>query len=133
MKQVGLLVSSICIFLVVLVNFYYNSVTLDIQKMRYYIIESNLILEDIVKKDEYVKENKDEYISRLLILKRGIENSKTTFVVSKYKEYKIKSVEGLIYTISESNNKQDFLKEVIKYNTLGEKELEKLVNKDFIR
>lgn len=133
MKQAGLLVSSICIFLVILVNFYYNSVTLDMQKMKYYVIESNMILEDVVKKEEKVKDNKDEYISRLMTLKRGIENSKTSFLISDYKEYKIKSIESLIFSISEWNNKDRYLEDVNKYNILGDKELDRLVNKGVIK
>lgn len=129
MKQIGLLVSSICIFLVILVNLYYNSITLDMQKMKYYVIESNMILEDVVKKEDYVEEKKDEYISRLMTLKRGMENSKTSILVSDYKEYKIKSIESLIYSITEWKNKEEYLEEVNKYNSLGEKELDKLVNK----
>lgn len=133
MKQVGLLLSSICIFLVILVNFYYNSVTLDVQKMKYYVIEANMILEDIVKKEDYVEEKKDEYISRLLTLKKGIENSKTTFIVSEYKNYKLKSIESLIYSVSQKSSRSTHLENVIKYNTLGEKELDKLVNKNFMK
>lgn len=131
MKQVGLLVSSICIFLVILVNFYYNSITLDMQRMKYYVIESNMILEDIVKKEEHVEEKKDEYISRLMTLKRGMENSKTSMLVSNYKEYKVKSIECLIHSITEWKSKDKYLEEANKYNILGEKELDKLVNKKF--
>ena len=50
MKYVGLLVSSVVVFLVILTNFYYNSITLDMQKIKDYIVESNIILEDIVKR-----------------------------------------------------------------------------------
>lgn len=132
MKQIGLLVSSICIFLVILVNFYYNSITLDMQKMKYYVIESNMILEDVVKKEDKVKENKDEYISRLMTLKRGMENSKTSFLISDYKDYKIKSIESLIFSISEWKDKDKYLEDVSKYNILGEKELDRLVNKSLI-
>ena len=55
MKYVGLLVSSVVVFLVILTNFYYNSITLDMQKIKDYIVESNIILEDIVKKEEQVE------------------------------------------------------------------------------
>ena len=51
MKYVGLLISSVVVFLVILTNFYYNSITLDMQKIKDYIVESNIILEDIVKKE----------------------------------------------------------------------------------
>ena len=88
MKYVGLLVSSVVVFLVILTNFYYNSITLDMQKIKDYILESNIILEDIVKKEEQVMEKKDEYITRLINLKKGIKNSKTSFLVKDYKEYR---------------------------------------------
>ena len=130
MKYVGLLVSSVVVFLVILTNFYYNSITLDMQKIKDYILESNIILEDIVKKEEQVMEKKDEYITRLINLKKGIKNSKTSFLVKDYKEYKIKSIEGLIKSISESDLK--YLEEVEKYNNLSEKELDKILNKSLI-
>ena len=47
-----------------------------------------------------------------------------------YKEYKIKSIEGLIKSISESDLK--YLEEVEKYNNLSEKELDKILNKSLI-
>lgn len=130
MKYVGLLVSSVVVFLVILTNFYYNSITLDMQKIKDYIVESNIILEDIVKKEEQVMEKKDENITRLINLKKGIKNSKTSFLVKDYKEYKIKSIEGLIKSISESDLK--YLEEVEKYNNLSEKELDKILNKSLI-
>ena len=130
MKYVGLLVSSVVVFLGILTNFYYNSITLDMQKIKDYILESNIILEDIVKKEEQVMEKKDEYITRLINLKKGIKNSKTSFLVKDYKEYKIKSIEGLIKSISESDLK--YLEEVEKYNNLSEKELDKILNKSLI-
>ena len=130
MKYVGLLISSVVVFLVILTNFYYNSITLDMQKIKDYIVESNIILEDIVKKEEQVMEKKDEYITRLINLNKGIKNSKTSFLVKDYKEYKIKSIEGLIKSISESDLK--YLEEVEKYNNLSEKELDKILNKSLI-
>ena len=130
MKYIGLLISSIAVFLVILTNFYYNSVTLDIQKIKDYIVESNIILEDIIKNEEIVMEKKDEYISRLINLKNGIKNSNTSFLVKQYKEYKVKSIEGLIKSISESDLK--YLEDVEKYNILCEQELEKIINKGLI-
>lgn len=129
MKQVGLLVSSICIFIVILVNFYYNSITLDMQKIKYYVIEANMILEDVSSKEEVVEEKKEEYLSRLMVLKRGMENTKTSFLVSDYKNYKIKSIESLINGISKFDNKEEYLESVRKYNELGNEELDKLLNK----
>ena len=134
MKYIGILISSIGVFLVVVVNLYYNSITLDIQMIKDYIVETNIILEDVVKKEEYVDDKKDEYISRLITLRNGIQNSKTTFLVKDYKEYKIKSIECLIESISEdkTKNRNQYLEEVMKYNDLCDEELEKLVNKNLL-
>ena len=131
MKYIGLLISSIAVFLVILTNFYYNSVTLDIQKIKDYIVESNIILEEIIKNEEIVMEKKDEYISRLINLKNGITNSNTSFLIKEYKEYRIKSIEGLIKSISKSDLK--YLEDVDRYNTLSEKVLEKILNKGLIQ
>ena len=127
MKYIGLLVSSIAVFLVILGNFYYNSVTLDMQKIKDYVVESNIILEDAIKKEDYVIEKKDEYISRLVTLEKGINNSKTTFLISDYKEYKIKSIDSLIQSISECENNEIHLQEVNKYNELCDEEINKLI------
>lgn len=128
MKYVGLLISSIGVFLVVVVNLYYNSITLDIQMLKDYIVETNIILEDVIQKESHVDDKKDEYISRLITVKKGIKNSKTTFLVNDYKEYKIKSIDYLIENISETKakTKDEYLNEVIKYNNLCEEELEKI-------
>ena len=130
MKYIGLLMSSVAVFLVILTNFYYNSVSLDIQKIKDYIIESNIILEDVVNKEEYVMNKKEEYISRLTNLKKGINSSKTSFLVKDYKEYKVKSIDKLIKSISESN--LEYLQEVEKYNNLSQKELDRILNKSLI-
>ncbi len=130
MKYIGLLMSSVVVFLVILTNFYYNSVSLDIQKIKDYIIESNIILEDVVNKEDYVMDKKEEYISRLTNLKKGINSSKTSFLVKDYKEYKVKSIDKLIKSISESN--LEYLQEVEKYNNLSQKELDRILNKSLI-
>ena len=132
MKYIGLVLSSVCIFIIVLANLYYNSITLDMQRMKNYIVESNRILSDIIEKEEVVNEKKDEYISRLVSLKKGIKNSKTSFLVKDYKDYKVKSIDNLIYIISYPNDKERYLTEVEKYNKLSEEELNKLINKDFM-
>lgn len=134
MKYIGLLISSLVVLLVVSTNLYYNSLTLDIKTIKDYIVESNIILEDVIQKEDYVEEKKDEYISRLMTLKNGIQNSKTTFLIKDYKDYKIKSIEYLIATISnnELKNKSDNLEEVMKYNTLSNKELKKIASKNLL-
>ncbi len=132
MKNIGILLVSIGVFLIVVMNLYSNSVTLDMQKIRDYVVETNVILEDISNKEEYVIDKKDEYISRLIALKKGMENSKTTFLINDYKEYKIKSINSLIKSISEDKDKEKHLDDVNKYNILCDKELEKLTSKSFI-
>ena len=132
MKYIGVVLSSVCIFIIVLANLYYNSITLDMQRMKNYIVESNRILSDIIENEEVVNEKKDEYISRLVSLKKGIKNSKTSFLVKDYKDYKVKSIDNLIYMISYPNDKERYLTELEKYNKLSEEELNKLINKDFM-
>ncbi|EPZ55808.1 hypothetical protein H477_3169 [[Clostridium] sordellii ATCC 9714] len=48
MKYIGLLASSICVVVVLLINSYYNIINLDIQKISSYVIECNMILEDYI-------------------------------------------------------------------------------------
>ncbi|MDK2585619.1 hypothetical protein QOZ83_07075 [Romboutsia sedimentorum] len=133
MKYVGLLISSVAVFLIIIGNFYYNSVTLDMQKIKDYVVESNIILEDVVEKQDQVAKNKDEYVSRLVTLKKGINNSKTTFLISGYKEYKIKSIDGLMDSILSENDKAVYLEKVSKYNELCDDEIDKLIiNQKFI-
>ncbi|QJA07899.1 hypothetical protein HF520_02605 [Romboutsia sp. CE17] len=132
MKYIGLVLSSICVFIIVLANLYYNSITLDMQRMRDYIVESNRILSDVIEKEEVVEEKKEEYISRLISLKKGMKNSKTSFLIKNYKEYRIKSIDNLIYSISYSKDKEQYLNEVEKYNKLSEEELNKLINKNMV-
>ncbi|MGL5711669.1 MAG: hypothetical protein ACRCXT_13055 [Paraclostridium sp.] len=130
MKYIGLLVSSICVVIVLLINSYYNIINLDIQKMSAYIIESNMISEDFLEKEDYVLENNNEYISRLFTIKECIENSTTSFFTKEYKEYKIKSIENLINGISNEKERSEYLKLVDKYNYLAEKELNSLLDKN---
>lgn len=132
MKYIGLVVSSIAVFIIVLSNLYYNSITLDMQRMKDYIGESNIILSDVIEKEDSVIKNKDEYITRIITIKKGLKNSKTSFLVKKYKEYKLKSLDNLIYSISQSQDKISYLNEVEKYDKLGEEELNRLINKNII-
>lgn len=132
MKHIGILITSLGVFTILVMNLYYNSITLDIQNIKDYVTESNIILEDISNKEDYVMDKKDEYISRLIVLKKGMENTKTTFLTNNYKSYKIKSIESLIKSISEEKNKFKYLEDVDKYNSLCNKELEKLTNINLI-
>jgi hypothetical protein len=127
MKYVGLLISSVAVCLIIIGNFYYNSVTLDMQKIKDYVIESNIILEDVVEKQDQVAKNKDEYVSRLVTLKKGINNSKTTFLISSYKDYKIKSIDGLMDSILSEKDNGAYLEKVNKYNELCDAEIDKLI------
>lgn len=131
MKYIGLLASSICVVVVLLINSYYSIINLDIQKISSYIVESNMILEDMITKEESVSKNDKEYIDRLKNLKKCIKDTKTSFFTSKYKYYKIKSVESMIEGISNDKEKDEHLNMVKKYNKLSEKELDSILDKNF--
>ncbi|MEG0180965.1 MAG: hypothetical protein RR657_03665 [Peptostreptococcaceae bacterium] len=131
MKYIGLLASSICVVVVLLINSYYNIINLDIQKMSSYVIESNMILEDFITKESSALENKEEYISRLLNIKECIEDTNTSFFTTKYKHYKIKSIESLVTSIAKDSDKAIEL--VKKYNDLSEKELNSLLDKNLLQ
>lgn len=133
MKYMGALISSICVVIVLLVNLYYNTIKLDTQILEDYILESNLILEDIIKEEDLIESNKEEYMLRLMTLKREIEESNTSILVADYKKYKIKVIENLIQTLSHEQNEQRLLEETIKYNELSNEELDKLINKSFTK
>lgn len=127
MKYISLLISSIGMFIVILGNFYYNSVTLDMQKIKDYVTETNIILEDIIDKEYYVLENKQEYIKRLNSLKEGLNNTNTTFLIDNYKSYKVKSIDSLVKSLKETEDKKIYLGEVEKYNKLCDKEIDRLI------
>lgn len=133
MKYISLLISSIGVFLVILGNFYYNSVTLDIQKIKDYVAETNIILEDIIDKEYYVLENKQDYIKRLNSLKEGLNNTDTTFLIDNYKNYKVKSIDSLVKSLKETEGKKIYLGEVEKYNKLCDREIDRLIiNKNLV-
>ncbi|CEI71997.1 MULTISPECIES: hypothetical protein [Romboutsia] len=133
MKYISLLISSIGVFLVILGNFYYNSVTLDMQKIKDYVAETNIILEDIIDKEYYVLENKQDYIKRLNSLKEGLNNTDTTFLIDNYKNYKVKSIDSLVKSLKETEGKKIYLGEVEKYNKLCDREIDRLIiNKNLV-
>ncbi|MCU9815692.1 hypothetical protein [Paraclostridium sp. AKS73] len=80
MKYIGLLASSVCVVVVLLINSYYSIINLDIQKISSYVVESNMILEDIITKEERDLKDNKEYIDRLQNLKKCIEDTKTSFL-----------------------------------------------------
>ena len=131
MKYIGLLASSVCVVVVLLINSYYSIINLDIQKISSYVVESNMILEDIITKEDTVLKNKKEYIDRLQNLKKCIEDTKTSFFTSKYKEYRIRSVVSMIEGISNDKEGNKHLNMVKKYNELSEKELDSILEKNF--
>ncbi len=132
MKYIGLLTSSICVVIVLLINSYYNIINLDVQKMSSYVIESNMILEDFITNEKKVLDNDKEYINRLVNLKNCINNTKTSFFTSKYKEYKIKSIDSLTSTIRKGEKNYKYLDLVKKYNDLSQKELNSLLDKNLL-
>ena len=134
MKNIGLLLCSITGFFIILGCLFYNSLLIDMDKIKDYVTESNYIFEQVVKNEDKVDDNKGEYISRLITIKKGMENTNTSFLFEKYKEIKISSIELLIDLINENNekDKNNYLKLVLKSNDRSQRELDSMMNKEFI-
>ena len=134
MKNIGLLLCSITGFIIILGCLFYNSLLIDMDKIKDYVTESNYIFEQVVKNEDKVDDNKGEYISRLITIKKGMENTNTSFLFEKYKEIKISSIELLIDLINENNekDKNNYLKLVLKSNDRSQRELDSMMNKGFI-
>ena len=134
MKNIGLLLSSIAGFFIILGCLFYNSLLVDMNKIKDYITESNAILQDVMENEDKVNDKKGEYISRLMKIKKGMENSHTSFLFEKYKLIKTSSIELLIDVINEENEKDrdEYLKLVFKANNESQEELDTLMNKNFI-
>ena len=134
MKNIGLLLCSITGFFIILGCLFYNSLLIDMDKIKDYVTESNYIFEQVVKNEDKVDDNKGEYISRLITIKKGMENTNTSFLFEKYKEIKISSIELLIDLINENNekDKNNYLKLILKSNDRSQRELDSMMNKGFI-
>ena len=134
MKNIGLLLCSITGFFIILGCLFYNSLLIDMDKIKDYVTESNYIFEQVVKNEDKVDDNKGEYISRLITIKKGMENTNTSFLFEKYKEIKISSIELLIDLINENNEKEkkNYLKLILKSNDRSQRELDSMMNKGFI-
>ena len=134
MKNIGLLLCSITGFFIILGCLFYNSLLIDMDKIKDYVTESNYIFEQVVKNEDKVDDNKGEYISRLITIKKGMENTNTSFLFEKYKEIKISSIELLIDLINVNNekDKKNYLKLILKSNDRSQRELDSMMNKGFI-
>ena len=134
MKNIGLLLCSITGFFIILGCLFYNSLLIDMDKIKDYLTESNYIFEQVVKNEDKVDDNKGEYISRLITIKKGMENTNTSFLFEKYKKIKISSIELLIDLINENNekDKKNYLKLILKSNDRSQRELDSMMNKGFI-
>ncbi|WP_455539479.1 hypothetical protein [Terrisporobacter sp.] len=134
MKNVGLLLASIMGFFIILGCLFYNSLLIDMDKIKDYVAESNMILEECIKNEDKVNDSKGEYISRLLTIKKGLESAKTSFLFAKYKVIKILSIESLIEAISEVDEKEkkEYLNLVFKSDNESQDELDSIMNKNFI-
>ena len=134
MKNIGLLLTSIAGFFIILGCLFYNSLLIDMNKIKDYVAESNAILQDVMENEDKVNDKKGEYISRLIKIKKGMENSHTSFLFDKYKVIKISSIELLIDVINEDNeeDKEEYLKLVFESNNESQDELDALMNKNFI-
>ncbi|MCC3867769.1 hypothetical protein [Terrisporobacter mayombei] len=134
MKNIGLLLSSITAFFIILGCLFYNSLLIDMNKIKDYVTESNAILQEVMENKGKVDDKKGEYISRLMKIKKGMENSHTSFLFDKYKVIKTSAIELLIDMISEDNeeDREECLKLVFKANNESQDELDTLMNKNFI-
>lgn len=134
MKNIGLLLSSILGFFIILGCLFYNSLLIDMNEIKNYITESNAILQDVMENEDKVNDKKGDYISRLIKIKKGMENAHTSFLFDKYKVIKISSIELLIDVINENDeeDKEEYLKLVFESNNESKEELDKLMNKNFI-
>jgi len=134
MKNIGLLLSSITAFFIILGCLFYNSLLIDMNRIKDYVTESNVILQEVMENQSKVDDKKGEYISRLMKIKKGMENSHTSFLFDKYKVIKTSAIELLIDVISEDNeeDKEECLKLVFKANNESQDELNTLMNKNFI-
>jgi len=134
MKNIGLLLSSITAFFIILGCLFYNSLLIDMNRIKDYVTESNVILQEVMENQGKVDDKKGEYISRLMKIKKGMENSHTSFLFDKYKVIKTSAIELLIDVISEDNeeDKEECLKLVFKANNESQDELNTLMNKNFI-
>lgn len=99
-----------------------------------YITESNAILQDVMENEDKVNDKKGDYISRLIKIKKGMENSYTSFLLDKYKVIKISSIELLIDAINEHDkeDKEEYLTLVFESNNESKEELDTLMNKNFV-
>ena len=86
MKNIGLLLCSITGFFIILGCLFYNSLLIDMDKIKDYVTESNYIFEQVVKNEDKVDDNKGEYISRLITIKKGMEFGIQTHTIPKYKK-----------------------------------------------
>lgn len=133
-KSIGLLVSSLLAFFIILGCLFYNYLLIEMNKIKDYVGESNLIFEQVVNNEEKIDEKKGEYILRLNNIKKGLENTNTSFLLDKYKLLKVDSIELLIEAINEreKDDKEEYLNLVFKCNDESEEELDNLMNKNFL-
>lgn len=132
MKNIGLLLVSIMSFFIILSCLFYNSLLIDMEKIKDYVTDSNLILKDVV--EDKVDSREGEYIHKLLNIKTGIENTNTTFLLDKYKVVKISSIELLIEAISEDNkeDKEEYMDMVFNSNDESQNEIDLLMDKNIL-
>ncbi len=132
MKNIGLLLVSIMSFFIILSCLFYNSLLIDMEKIKDYVTDSNLILKDVV--EDKVDSREGEYIHKLLNIKTGIENTNTTFLLDKYKVVKISSIELLIEAISEDykEDKEEYMDMVFNSNDESQNEIDLLMDKNIL-
>lgn len=131
MKYVGILSAGICSFIIILASLYYNCVTIDMNNIKSYIIETNTIYNDLLTEEKAINQ-KEEYIERLEKIKSGLENSTTTHYMNKYKKLKIKQIDKIMDNLKGKNDREIYVDAINYYNNKGNLEITNLTNKNFI-
>jgi hypothetical protein len=136
-RAIALLLVSVSFFCLVLNNLYFNTLNLDMQRLDVYNKEINFILRDLDNKNELIEKNKEEYIQRLNNIKSGLNNTKTSIFLKKYKNYKKSTVVNIKKIVEEKSdekdNKKKAYKEIHSLNQLSDLEIMNLENNNFLQ
>lgn len=126
MKNIGLLISSLTVFFVILINLYYNFIALDVKTIEDDIKQCNNIFETILN-DKFIDENKNKYTQELFQIKENINNDKTSFFIKDYKDYKIDIIDSMINYIENEDKRDKYLDEINHLEKTAQQELNKII------
>lgn len=126
MKNIGLLISSLTVFFVILINLYYNFIALDVKTIEDDIKQCNNVFETILN-DKFIDENKNKYTQELFQIKENINNDKTSFFIKDYKDYKIDIIDSMINYIENEDKRDKYLDEINHLEKTAQQELNKII------